>query len=121
VIGAEAAQSPAFRAALDAGHPVPIDVGPTLADGLAGNLEPGTITFDIVLRTVVDVVTVSEAEIANAMRFLVREHGVVAEGSAAVAVAAVMTGRAPSATGPLAIVITGRNVSTATLTRALAG
>ena len=115
VVGVEAAQSPALRSALDAGHPVPIEVGATLADGLAGNLEPGTITFDLVRRLVADVVTVSEAEIAEAMRFLVREHGIVVEGSAAVAVAAVATGRAPEAPGPVAIVLTGRNVSTATL------
>jgi len=34
-VGVEAAQSPAFRTALDAGRPVPITAGPTLADGLA--------------------------------------------------------------------------------------
>jgi threonine dehydratase len=119
VVGAEAAQSPAFRSALDAGHPVPIAVGATLADGLAGNLEPGTITFDLVRRLVADVVTVSEAEIADAMRFLVREHGLVVEGSAAVAVAAVTTGRATDADGPVAIVLTGRNIANATLTRVL--
>jgi threonine dehydratase len=120
VVAAEAGQSPAFRTALDAGRPVPITVGATLADGLAGNLEPGSITFALVQQTVARVVTVSETEIAAAMRLLVREHGIVAEGSAAVAVAAVMTGRARAVPGPVAIVLTGRNVSTATLTRVLA-
>ncbi|HEX4489969.1 MAG TPA: pyridoxal-phosphate dependent enzyme [Acidimicrobiia bacterium] len=119
VIAAEASQSPAFRSALDAGHPVTVAVGATLADGLAGNLEPGSVTFDLVRRDITDVVTVSEDEIADAMRLLVREHGVVVEGSAAVAAAAVATGRVPLADGPVAIVLTGRNVATATLARVL--
>ena len=92
VVGVEAAQSPALRTALDAGHPVAISPGPTLADGLAGNFEPGSVTFDLVRRTVADVVTVSEDEIATAMRFLAREHGIVAEGSGAVGVAALLNG-----------------------------
>jgi threonine dehydratase len=121
VVGAEAAQSPALRSALDAGGPVPIAVGATLADGLAGNLEPGTITFDLVRRFVADVVTLAEDDIAGAMRLLVREHGLVVEGSAAVGAAAVATGRVPASDDPVAIVLTGRNVSTATLVRVLAG
>ena len=93
VVGVEAAQSPAWRSALDAGRPVSITAGPTLADGLAGNFESGSVTFDLVRRTIADVVTVTEDEIATAMRFLAREHGLIAEGSAAVGVAALLTGR----------------------------
>ena len=124
VVGVEAAQSPAFRTALDAGRPVPITPGPTLADGLAGNFEPGSVTFDLVRRTVADVVTVSEEEIATAMRFLAREHGIIAEGSAAVGVAALLTRRvAPvlgaTAAGATVVIITGRNIAASTLTGVL--
>jgi threonine dehydratase len=122
VFGVEAEQSPAMRRALDAGAPVQITPGATLADGLAGNLESGTITFDLVRRTVADVATVSEADIAAAMRFLAYEHGIVAEGSAAVGVAALLTGRiATEASGATAVVVTGRNISPGTLARVLAG
>jgi threonine dehydratase len=121
VVGVEAQQSPALRTALDAGHPVAISPGPTLADGLAGNFEPGSVTFELVRRTVADVVTVSEDEIATAMRFLAHEHGLVAEGSAAVGVAALLTGRVASTPGATVVIVTGRNIATPTLTGVLAG
>ena len=121
IVGVEAAQSPAFRTALDAGRPVPITPGPTLADGLGGNLEPGSVTFDLVRRTVADVVTVTEDEIATAMRFLAREHGLIAEGSAAVGVAALLTRRAVPAQGATVVVITGRNIAASTLAAVLGG
>ncbi|HEY5014835.1 MAG TPA: pyridoxal-phosphate dependent enzyme, partial [Acidimicrobiia bacterium] len=120
VVGVEAAQSPALRTALDAGRPVPIDPGPTLADGLAGNLEAGTVTFDIIRRTVADVVSVSEAEIEAAMRFLDREHGLIAEGSAVVGIAALRCGRITSEKpGATVVVVTGRNVASEVLERVL--
>ena len=121
VFGVEADRSPAMRSALDAGGPVPITPGETLADGLAGNLEPGTVTFDLVRRTVADVATVSEAEIATAMRFLAFEHGLVAEGSAAVGVAALLTRRVAPTAGPTVVIVTGRNIAAGTLARVLTG
>ena len=121
VVGVEAAQSPALRTALDAGHPVAISPGPTLADGLAGNFEPGSVTFELVRRTVADVVTVSEDDIATAMRFLAREHGLIAEGSAAVGVAALLTRRVAPAAGPTVVIVTGRNIAADTLAAVLTG
>ena len=48
VIGVEVAASCPFTKSLAAGRLVTIDVGPSLADGLTGNLDPDTITLDIV-------------------------------------------------------------------------
>jgi threonine dehydratase len=104
-----------FRSALDAGHAVRVSVGPTLADGLAGNFEDGSVTFDLVRRTVADVVTLTEAEIASAMRFLAQEHGLVAEGSAAVGVAALLTHAVAPTGGATVVIVTGRNIAAATL------
>jgi threonine dehydratase len=53
IIGVEVEASCPFKQGLAAGRIVHIDVGQTLADGLSGNLDPDTITFDIV-RTLVD-------------------------------------------------------------------
>ncbi|HXM57293.1 MAG TPA: pyridoxal-phosphate dependent enzyme [Candidatus Dormibacteraeota bacterium] len=110
-VGAEAERSPAMSSALRAGRVTPIEVGPTLADALAGNLEPGTVTFPLIRDHVEAVLTVSETEIAAAMRFLYAEHGLVAEGAGAVAVAAVRAGRITVRTGACAAVVTGRNVA----------
>ena len=97
MVGVEAERSPAFTRALAAGAIVPIEPGETLADGLGGNLEPGSATFALVRDHVAAVATVSEAEIEDAMRFLARAHGLVAEGAGAVAAAGVLGGAWPGA------------------------
>ncbi len=60
---------------------------PTLADGLAGAVDPGSITFDFLSRALDDVVVVSEDEILEALRQVLRHTGEVIEPSAAAAVA----------------------------------
>ena len=91
---------PAFSTALAAGEITPIEVGETIADGLAGNIEPGAVTFELVRDHVAAVVSVSEPEIEEAIRFLARAHGIVAEGAGAAAVAAVLAGRVERGDGP---------------------
>ena len=49
VVGIESEASPSMSTALAAGGIVPINVEPTVADGLAGNLEPGAVTVDVAL------------------------------------------------------------------------
>jgi threonine dehydratase len=61
-----------------------------------------------------EVVLVEESEIAEAMRWLLVNERVLVEGSAAVGVAALLHGRL-DAPGPVAVVLTGRNVSAAVL------
>ena len=57
----------------------------TIADGLRTNL--GNITFDVIKRNVDDIITVSESEIVNAMRFLWERMKLVVEPSGAVPLA----------------------------------
>lgn len=120
VIGVEAAASPAVLAAVNGQDT--IDVQPTLADGLAGNVEVGSVTVDLVRRHVDDIVSVDEDEIIGAIRFLIREHGLVVEGSGAVGVAALLAGYidVDADAGATAVLLTGRNIAAATLARLLA-
>jgi len=120
VVGVEAAASPAFSTAIARGAIVEVPVAPTLADGLAGNLEAGTITPRLVAGRA-EIASVTEAEIADAMRFLALRCGLVVEGSGAVGVAALLSGRVAVAPPARPIVlITGRNVAAATLGAVLA-
>jgi threonine dehydratase len=119
VIGVEAERSPAFATALAAGEITPFTVGDTLADGLAGNLEPGSVTFPLVRAHVAAVTQVSEPEIAEAIRFLARAHGIVAEGAGATAAAAVLAGRVEPGDAPLVVVVSGRNITLARLAAVL--
>lgn len=118
VVGVEAASSPAVSSAMRAGQVVEIEVAPTLADGLAGNLEPAARTPQILLRHGVEMVAVSEAQIVAAIATLAFEHGIVAEGSAAVGIAALAAGLI-QVDGPIVVVVTGRNISTGQLIQVL--
>jgi len=110
VVGVEATASAAFTAALAAGQLVEIEVGPTVADGLGGNIEAGSMTWPIVRDMVDDVVTVTDADILAAMRHLLEVEGVVAEGAGATALAGLLSGRVDVAGRRAAVLVTGGNV-----------
>jgi threonine dehydratase len=124
VAGVEAEASCPFTQSLAAGRIVAITVRPTLADGLAGNLDPETMTFDIVRRLVAQIAVVSEEQIRAAIRGVALEERLIAEGAAATGVAALLARArgAPDGIGGLkdpgqrvAVVLTGANIDPAKL------
>jgi threonine dehydratase len=121
VVGVESEASPAVSTALSAGGVAPITVEPTLADGLAGNLELGAVTVDIARAHQVEVVTVSEADIRSAISYAALKMGLVVEGAGAVGVAASRSGLiGPASKGRVTIVLlTGRNIAPALLEEVL--
>ncbi len=120
VVGVEADASMAVSAAVAAGRVVPVEVGDTIADGMGGNIEPGSVTVPLVARYVERLVSVSEAEIRGALRYLANERGIVAEGSGAAPVAAVLAGQVPD-DRPVVVVVSGRNLTPALLAEVLSG
>jgi threonine dehydratase len=114
VFGVQSEASPALHAAMAHGEVVQVEVQPSLADGLSGNIESDSITFDLLREHVRQVVLVSEQEIASAMHWLLVNERVVVEGSGAVGVAALL-GRHVAPRGPAVVVLTGRNVAAAVL------
>jgi threonine dehydratase len=121
VIGVEAEPSRAMHNALAAGRVVTIEPGPTIADGLSGNIEPGTATLPLVRDLVEEVLAVPEAAIHAAIRTLVTEQGVVAEGAGAVAAAAIRGGLVAPPEGATVAVVSGRNIALETLREVLRG
>jgi threonine dehydratase len=100
----------AMAASLAAGRPVLVAEEETLADSLGGGIGlDNRVTFALVRDLVDEVVLVDEASIAEGMRVLFREEGLVTEGAAAVGIAALLSGRIPNA-GRAAAIISGRNV-----------
>jgi threonine dehydratase len=112
--------SRAVSAVAAAGQTITVPVGATLADGLAGNIEPGSITPMILASHDTAMIAVPESEIRHAMRFLAAQHGLVAEGSGAVAVAALLAGKIEVA-GRAVALVTGRNIALPTFARAIGG
>lgn len=110
VIGVEVEASHVFHDSLAAGRLVEVQVGPTLADGLAGNADPETITFDYIQRLVERIVLVGEDALAAAMRDLAGREHLVVEAAGAVGVAALASGRLPAAGRTVVVVISGSNI-----------
>lgn len=123
VIGVQSVAAPAMRAALEAGRIVAVPDPPTLADGLAGNIEAGSMTFDLTRQYVDEIVLVTEEEIAAAIRYFAEELHLIVEGSGAVGLAALLSGRVNVSAlgGPVVDVVTGRNIAVETLRKVLLG
>ena len=94
---------------------MPVQVEDSLADGLSGNIAPGSITVDLARQYVDRVLLVEEAEIAAAMRTVLEHEHLLVEGSSAVTVAALQTGRLPVTGRRVVLVLTGRNVAPSVL------
>jgi threonine dehydratase len=114
VYGAQSDASPTLHEALVRGEVVTVEVKPSLADGLAGNIQKDTITFELIKTYVRDVLLVSEKEVAAAMLWLLVNERVVVEGAAAVGVAALLQRRI-QLDAPVVAVLTGRNVAASVL------
>jgi threonine dehydratase len=109
IYGAEPLTSPTMAAALQAGRIVEIEEQDTLADGCAGNIEPGSITFPIIQKLVDGIILVSEEAIRNAIARMAREDHVMIEGSAAVSIAALDDARLEARN--VGAIVSGRNMS----------
>jgi threonine dehydratase len=120
VIGVEAAASPVFTAALAAGRPVTVDVRDTLADGLAGNMDPASRTFPLVRDLVSRVEKIEEPAIARAMRELILRERLVAEGAGAIGVAALLSGGLDLQGRHVGVILSGRNVDESVIRSVLA-
>jgi threonine dehydratase len=108
VVAAEpAAADDAFRS-LREGRIVPSADPRTIADGLLTSL--GTVTFAVIRRLVAEIVTVSEDEIAAAMRHVWERMKIVIEPSSAVPVAAVLERSLRVPGRRIGIVVSGGNV-----------
>lgn len=111
VIGVTMERGAAMHASLAAGKPVEVEEVASLADSLGGGIGlSNRFTFALCRDLLDDVILVSEDEIYRAMQALFFEDRLVAEGAGVVGLAAVMSGKAGRLAGPMATLITGRNV-----------
>jgi threonine dehydratase len=118
VVGCQHEGSPALALSLARGEAVTrLPAFETTAGGVEGGI--GARPFEI-LRTRVDrVALVDEPEIFAAVRWMLDEHQYVIEPSAAVVVAACLSGKAGRFNRPVVVVLSGRNVALSTVQRIL--
>jgi threonine dehydratase len=121
IVGCWPENSVAMYESMRAGQIVAPPERPTLSDATAGSVEPGAITLDLCRSLIDDCVLVSEAEIADAIRFMIAEHQMIVEGAAGVAVAAYRKTAARYAGRSVGIVLCGGNIGYDTLRTILCG
>jgi len=120
VVGVEPEAGDDTARSLAAGKRVAVGVPRTIADGLQAP-EPGELTFEVNRRRVDEVVTVSDAEIVDAMAFLFDRMKLVVEPSGAVGIAALLTRRIDARDRTVGVVISGGNVGAARFAELIAG
>lgn len=87
VVGCSPSADCAMANSLQAGKIVEMETTPTLSDGTAGGIEPGSLTFPLCQGLIDDFMLVSEAEIRDALLWTIDTHRFLIEGAAATAIA----------------------------------
>jgi threonine dehydratase len=119
VIGVQAAACASALAARRLGKPTAVTAGKSIADGISVK-EVGRLPFAVMERLVDDIVTVEEEQIAAAVLDLLERKKVLAEGSGAVPLAALVSGVLPSLRDRVVVlVVSGGNVDSHLLGRIL--
>jgi threonine dehydratase len=117
IVAVQAEAAAAFPGSLAAGHPVPLDVMATMADGIAVGC-PGPVTFDHVQSIVDDVVCVSEVALSRALLLCLERVKLLVEPAGVAAVAAILEEprRFPP---PVVAVLSGGNIDPVLLMRVI--
>jgi threonine dehydratase len=111
VVGVSMERGAAMQESLQAGKPIFVPELPTLADSLGGGIGlDNRYTFAMVRELVDEVVLVTEAEIAAAIRHAYWREQQVIEGAGAVGIGAILAGKVRLA-GPTAVVVSGKNIA----------
>jgi threonine dehydratase len=115
IIGVQSANVPGYHAAWHAGHIVPTNPFPTIADGLASQVAIATNVEEII-NLVDDFHLVTEEEMLSAMRYLLHKEQVLAEPASAAPVAVIKAGKIDAIGHVICALITGANIAPGLLT-----
>ena len=119
IIGCQPYNSCVMYESVKAGRLLDLESKPTISDGSAGGIEPGAITFSV-CRDLVDTWAVlSEQEIIEAIKLILRKHYLLIEGAAALGVAAFLKDKERFQNKTVVLVITGNKISLETLRKIL--
>ena len=116
VIGVQADEVAAMKAAWAGGERVTVPPAPTIADGIAVR-RVGEHTLTLCRRWVDQIVSVSEEEIANAILLLLEIEKTVVEGAGAVPLAALVNKKVAEAGKTVALVLSGGNIDVNLISR----
>jgi len=109
--GVEPINSAFMKASLAAGRLIEIQETSTLADAVAGGIEPGAVTFPLCQAYVDGILAVGERCLRNALRRLYQVHGKVVEGAGALPLAGLMKARYRFQGRRAVLVVSGANIA----------
>jgi len=110
VIGVQSVASPVMYESIKRGRIVDIELEESVAEGLHGGIEQGSVTFDLCRDLVDEIVLVREESIKRAMGLLLRYQHQVVEGAGAVGVAAIIEDTERFRGRRVGVVVSGGNV-----------
>lgn len=119
VLGVQSVASPVMYESLREGRIVEMELDESIAEGLYGGIEEGSVTFDLCRRYVDEIVLVQEEMILEAMGRLLKHQHQVVEGAGAVGVAAIMEDPKRFKDRRVGVVVSGGNVEADLLKEAL--
>jgi threonine dehydratase len=108
IIGVQSLASPFMYTFFRSGSQANIVELPSIADGLSGPVEKGSITFPIVKKVVDDFILVSEEEIAQAIKYAWQKYTQRIEGSSGAALATILASKLNDR--PVVIILSGGNI-----------
>jgi threonine dehydratase len=120
IVGVVAENAPAYALSFKAGQPVPTNSARTFADGMACR-DPHGEAFDIIKDGAARIVTVSEDDIAEAMRIYYATTHNLAEGAGAAPLAALLKEKARYAGKRAGLILSGGNVDMPLFSQVLRG
>ena len=121
IIGCSPENSNVMIQSLAAGKLLDLQSDETLSDGTAGGVEAGSITFELCQQFVSETVSVSESEIADCLVQFIDHEGMLIEGAAAVAIAALLREQSQLANKNVVVVLCGGNIGAKRLATVLVG
>lgn len=110
VWGIQTKNSPTFAVWLKNGKEHPIELQPSIAEGLSGPIETDTITFPIIQKYIDRIITVTEEEMMKAMQFML-DFQYIIEPSGVAGIAALPKIKRDITGQKVAVMVTGRNIS----------
>ena len=111
IIGVQSTETAAMTLSVAAGHVVEIPHTPTLADGLAGQIDDDALHIGQACAD--ELLLVTEEMIGESIAWLSRAHGLRVEGAGAVTIAALRHGLMKESAGPVVALLSGRNIDSA--------
>lgn len=118
VLGVQSVASPVMCESIRQGRIVEMELGESVAEGLHGGIEEGSITFDLCRSLVDDFILVGEETIKGAIRLLLMRQFQVVEGAGAVGVAAIMENPHRFRGRRVGVVVSGGNIDSELLREA---